>query len=46
MNKILSSGGMAAVALAAAALLAFSCTKNSPDGGEGAFHESAWYPIA
>lgn len=35
MNKILSSGGMAAVALAAAALLAFSCTKNSPDGGEG-----------
>ena len=35
MNKILSSGGMAAVVLAAAALLAFSCTKNSPDGGEG-----------
>ena len=35
MNKILSSGGMAAVALAAAALLAFSCTKNSSDGGEG-----------
>ena len=35
MNKILSSGGRAAVALAAAALLAFSCTKNSPDGGEG-----------
>ena len=35
MNKILSSGGRAAVALASAALLAFSCTKNSPDGGEG-----------
>ena len=35
MNKKLSSRGRPAVALAAAALLAFSCTKNSPDGGEG-----------
>ena len=39
MNKILSSGCRAAVTIAAAALLAFSCTKDNQGGGEGSIPE-------
>lgn len=39
MSKILSSGFKAVVALAASALLAFSCTKDNQGGGEGSIPE-------